>query len=225
MTRPTTRPARLVAVVGTGTEVGKTWVSARVLRTLRAEGVAVAARKPAQSYEPHDPPDGRDAAVLGMASGETPETVCSPHRWYDVALAPPMAAEALDRAPFVLADLLRELTWPGDVTVGVVETAGGLRSPIAQDADCLDLCRALEPDVVILVADAGLGTISAVRLAVDALGATGTPGGNRVVVVLNRYDVSVEVHRRNRAWLADRDGLRVVVTPGGEADLAALVRG
>ena len=42
-----TRPDLLIAVVGTGTEVGKTWVSAHLLRDLRAEGHRVAARKPA----------------------------------------------------------------------------------------------------------------------------------------------------------------------------------
>ncbi len=53
--------------------------------------------------------------------------------------------------------------------MGLVETAGGVRSPLAADGDCLDYCAALDPDVVVLVADAGLGTINAVRLTLDAL--------------------------------------------------------
>ena len=44
------RPHRLVAVIGTGTDVGKTWVTARVIGELRETGSSVAARKPAQSY-------------------------------------------------------------------------------------------------------------------------------------------------------------------------------
>ena len=94
------RPRRLVAVVGTGTDVGKTWVAARLLSDLRAAGLRVAARKPAQSFEPGDDPAGRDAAVLGAATGETAEDVCSPHRWYEVAMAPPMAADGAGPAPF-----------------------------------------------------------------------------------------------------------------------------
>jgi len=31
--------------------------------------------------------DALDAAVLGAASGEAPEAVCPPHRWYEVARA------------------------------------------------------------------------------------------------------------------------------------------
>ena len=164
------RPRRLVVVVGTGTDVGKTWVAARLLTELRGAGATVAARKPAQSFDPGDDPSDRDAAVLGAASGEPPEMVCPPHRWYEVPMAPPMAAEALGRPPFRSADLVGELGWPCDpVDVGLVETAGGVRSPLAADGDCAALCAALAPDLVVLVADAGLGTINAVRLTVDAL--------------------------------------------------------
>jgi dethiobiotin synthetase len=64
----------------------------------------------------------------------------------------------------------------------------------------------------VIVADAGLGTINAVRLTVAAL-SSWTP-----VVALNRYDEADSLHRANRAWLADRDHFTVVTTP---SDLAA----
>ena len=215
-----------MAVVGTGTEVGKTWVASRLLTDLRAAGVTVAARKPAQSFEPDDDPAHRDAAALGAASGEPPGVVCPLHRWYEVPLAPPMAAEALGRPPFTIADLVHELRWPHDpVGVGLVETAGGVRSPLAADGDCAALCAAVAPDLVVLVADAGLGTINAVRLTVEALCDVRTPVGVRapVVVVLNRFDAAVPVHIQNSQWLRRRDGLRVYALPGGEVELAALV--
>ncbi len=210
----------MVAVVGTGTEVGKTWVAALLLTYLRRQGVTVAARKPAQSFDPSDHPGTLDAAILGAATGEAPETVCPRQRWYEVALAPPMAAEALGLPPFTIGDLVAELRWPETaVDVGVVETAGGVRSPLAADGDCLALCLALEPDVVVLVADAGLGTINAVRLSLGALGGLDAPS----VVVLNRFDDAVDVHVRNRDWL-HAEGTRVVVLPGDDGELAALVR-
>jgi dethiobiotin synthetase len=208
-----------VVVVGTGTDVGKTWVAARLLMDLRAAGCTVAARKPAQSFDRDDDPAGRDAAVLGAASGEDPEAVCPPHRWYEVPMAPPMAADVLGRPPFGIADLLEELSWPaGRVDVGLVETAGGVRSPLAGDGDCAALSRALAPDLAVLVADAGLGTINAVRLTAEVLDAPS-------VVVLNRFDPSSDLHARNVAWLQERDGLRVVTVPGGEAELLGLVSG
>ena len=219
------RPRRLVAVVGTGTDVGKTWVSARLLADLRSAGLQVAARKPAQSFAPSDDPASRDAAVLGAASGEAPKDVCPLHRWYHTPMAPPMAASALGRPSFGIADLMEELRWPGGagapVDVGLVETAGGVRSPLAADGDCLDLCRALAPDLVVLVADAGLGTINSVRLTVGALGSIATP----VAVVLNRFDGTDGLHVWNLEWLRSRDELMVVTMPGEESALAALVSG
>jgi dethiobiotin synthetase len=135
-------------------------------------------------------------------------------------MAPPMAAESLGRAPFSIEDLASELSWPTDaVDVGLVETAGGVRSPLAADGDCLALCEVLAPDVVVLVADAGLGTINAVRLTLDAL--RSVPAA--VVVVLNRFDAALDLHVRNREWLQARDALTVVAGPGGEHELAAFV--
>jgi dethiobiotin synthetase len=213
------RPERLVPVTGTGTEVGKTGVAAAVLRHLAAAGRRVAARKPAQSFGPADPAESTDAAVLGEATGEAPTTVCPLPRWYPMAMAPPMAAAALGRPPFTVADLVAEVRWPAATAVGLVEAAGGIRSPQAADGDAVALGRLLRPDVVVLVADAGLGTINDVRLAVDALTApTGVPAP--VVVVLNRFDPADDLHCRNRDWLVDRDGIAVVTTPGGEDALA-----
>ena len=97
-----------------------------------------------------------------------------------------------------------------------------MRSPQADDGDAVDLVRLLAPDLVVLVADAGLGTINAVRLCVDALADSGLsplPPAPPLAVVLNRFDPTDDLHRRNRAWLADRDGLPVVVTPGEEGEL------
>jgi dethiobiotin synthetase len=208
-------------VVGTGTDIGKTWVAARLLTRLGAAGLQVAARKPAQSFGPDDDPAGLDAAVLGAATAEPPEQVCPPHRWYETAMAPPMAAESLGRPPFTIGDLMAELVWPPRaVDVGLVETAGGVRSPLAADGDCLDYCAALAPDRVVLVADAGLGTISAVRLSADVLAFLGVP----TVVVLNRFDAGAELQQRNLQWLRGRNALRVVTVPGGEAELLDFVR-
>ena len=201
------RPERLVLVAGTGTEVGKTWVACRLARALRRRGLIVAARKPAQSYDPADDLADTDAALLAHATGDHPAVVCPQHRWYPSAMAPPMAAEALGRPPFTVADLVGELTWPPAVGVGLVEAAGGVRSPIAADGDGVALAAALHPEHVVLVADAGLGTINGVRLAIAALASW------PVIVVLNRYDLADDVHARNLEWLAGRDGLDVVTDP------------
>jgi len=186
----------------------------------------VAARKPAQSFDPGDDPAGFDSAVLGAATGEPSETVCPPHRWYDVAMAPPMAADVLGRGRITMAELAAELTWPPPgVDVGLVESAGGVRSPQAHDGDAVALVAALAPDVVLVVAEAGLGTINAVRLSVGALAEGGAAEAGNIVIVLNRFNGCDDLHRRNHTWLTERDGLTVIALPGQETNLAAVVRG
>jgi dethiobiotin synthetase len=212
----TPAPAALIVVAGTGTEVGKTWVGAHLARELRRRGHEVQARKPAQSFEPDDPAEGTDAALLGAATGEAPTTVCPQHRWYPTAMAPPMAADALGRERIRLAELLEELrsSWgPEPAPIGLVELAGGIWSPHAHDGDGIELTAALAPTHIVLVADAGLGTINAIRPAVAALSPIAA-----VTTLLNRYDDTVELHRRNRAWLVDTYGLAVVTAPSDLAD-------
>ena len=103
----------------------------------------------------------------------------------------------------------------------MVETAGGVRSPQAEDGDSTDLVAALAPEVVVLVSDAGLGTINSVRLSMDALATvTGPMGGVRTVVVLDRFDGRHDIHRRNREWLVARHGYEVITLPGEESALA-----
>lgn len=199
------RPARLIVITGTGTEVGKTWWGAAAARALAAGGVTVAARKPVQSFAPTD--TTTDADVLALATGDDPHAVCPAHRWIARPLAPPMATEALGLPAFTIGDLVAETEWPTGTAVGLVEGAGGARSPLADDGDTVALVRALAPDEVVVVADAGLGTINAVRLTVAAL------APDPVVVALNHFDASDELHRRNREWLMNRDGLTVVTNP------------
>jgi dethiobiotin synthetase len=153
-----------------------------------------------------------DADVLAAATGEMPTDVCPPHRWYRRAMAPPMAAASLGLPGFTLADLASELLWP-DAAIRWIESAGGPRSPLADDGDTVDFCRLVAPDLVVLVADAGLGTINATLLAAAAL------HEHELAVVLNRYDDASELHRRNRSWLSDRCGIDPVV------DTAALASG
>jgi len=231
---------RLVVVTGTGTEVGKTWFGAATLQAARDLGVRVTARKPVQSFTAGEGPT--DADVLAASTGEDPETVCPPHRWLPVAMAPPMAAAALALPPFTIADLAAEIraSLPAFRTAGasptrpatqltadtptsglrttaaghlvLVEGAGGPRSPLSDDGDTVDLAAALDPDAVVLVADAGLGVISAVHLCAEAL------SGHPLVVALNRFDPLDELHALNCAWLRERVGLDVVTDP---ASLAA----
>ena len=202
MTAIVSRPSLLIGVIGTNTEVGKTWVTAQLLATLKLRGARVAARKPVQSYAPDD--IDTDAARLAGASGEDVADICPAHRCYPLAMAPPMAAQALGRGPVLMTEIISEVRWPANIDVGFVETVGGVRSPLSCDGDSLDLLRRMEVDRMLLVADADLGTINAVRLTLAAVGTTPT------VVFLNRFQRDNELHELNRRWLIEQDKLTVI---------------
>lgn len=216
MSPPRPQPERLVVVTGTTTGVGKTWTTAALAWAWRAGGATVAARKPVQSFDPGDLLT--DADVLAGASGERPTDVCPEHRWYPMALAPPMAAAALGRTSIAVAELLAELAWPPGCALGLVETVGGPRSPMADDADSAAYCAAVDPDDVVLVADAGLGAINAVVLAAAPLHA------GRPVVFLNRYEAADPTHLANATWLAAHTTLRITTEIANLAHALALSR-
>jgi dethiobiotin synthetase len=206
-----------VVVTGTGTEVGKTYITAAALARLRDRGHAVRARKPVQSFDPAD--EHTDADVLAAASGEDPHAVCPPHRWIARAMAPPMAADALGLVRFTIADLASEVGIAPAGVITFVEGAGGLLSPLAADGDTRDLIARLRPELVVLVADAGLGTINLTRLCAAQLRPDHSP-----VVVLNRYDARDELHRANAEWLSTRECLEIVTDPEALVDVITAVR-
>lgn len=189
-----------IVVSGTDTGVGKTWVTARLAEAMARRGVAVAVRKPVQSFDPND---GRtDAEILATASDADPVTVCPRHRWYEIPLAPPIAAEALGRPPIVMRQLVDETQLPAGA-ITLIEGVGGARSPLADDGDTVALAAAFGVALIILVAPAGLGAINAVRLGAAAFDPV------PVIVHLNRFDATNETQVRNLTWLRERDGFAV----------------
>ena len=127
-------------------------------------------------------------------------------------MAPPMAADALGCVDRIgVDDLICELQWPGGITLGLVETVGGVRSPLAHDADSLDLAVRVGADLAVLVADAELGTINATQLSLAAIDSAFE--SMPVAVFLNRYDPDCDLHRRNLDWLERHVRRPVMVDP------------
>ncbi|MGH2773217.1 MAG: ATP-dependent dethiobiotin synthetase BioD [Actinomycetota bacterium] len=201
--------AFVTVVSGTGTGVGKTWVTVRLLEILQGRGVGAAVRKPVQSFDPTAGPP--DAAILAAAAGVAEDEVCPLHRSYPLAMAPPIAARELGREPLTLSDLLAEMRLPERGLV-FIEGVGGPRSPLAEDADTCRLAEGAGAGMVVVVCPAGLGAINAAVLSTAAFGKT------PAVVFLNRYDAADAVHRTNLRWLTEKENLEV------EVEIAALAR-
>src|SRR5262249_34231968 len=143
-------------VTGTDTGVGKTFVSAGILHSLRRRGVRVAALKPAETGCDPEPADG---ALLARAAGACPVPFT-----YRLPVAPAVAAR-VEGNPFTLAPV-RAAFDALDADFCLVEGAGGLLVPFADDLLAADVAAALALPVLV-VARASLGTINHTVLTVE----------------------------------------------------------
>ncbi|MDB5431700.1 MAG: bioD [Caulobacter sp.] len=166
-----------VFVTGTGTDVGKTYVTAGLIRALVAGGRAVEALKPVVSgFDPAEP-EGSDPAELLAAAGValTPGALerISPWR-YAAPLSPPLAArrEGRELDGTAVIGLCRERVQAAGDRLLIVEGAGGVMSPLDERLTMLDLAVELGLPVL-LVAGSYLGTISHTLTAVAVLRAAG----------------------------------------------------
>jgi dethiobiotin synthetase len=147
-----------VVVLGTGTEIGKTEVSASLLRGARAAGHQVVGLKPVLTGS--DEPD--DAVRLGAAAGLTVRPLFE----FEPPISPHLAARAAGAEISLTA--VGEWVTAHAREVTLVETAGGMLSPLSDRTTNLDLAVALQPASVVLVTSARLGVLHNVAAAIVA---------------------------------------------------------
>ncbi|CAL9600447.1 dethiobiotin synthase [Streptomyces sp. enrichment culture] len=155
----------VLVVTGTGTEVGKTVVTAAVAAAAVAAGRSVAVLKAAQTgVRPDEPGDAEE--VLRLAGAVTAAETDR----YPEPLAPATAARRAGRTPVRPADVAEraeKLAAGHDLVL--VEGAGGLLVRFDPDGGTLADAAGLLAAPVLVVASAGLGTLNATELTVREL--------------------------------------------------------
>ncbi|MFI9274971.1 dethiobiotin synthase [Kitasatospora sp. NPDC052896] len=174
-------PERLLFVTGTGTEVGKTAVTAALAALALRAGRRTAVLKPGQTGVTADEP-GDAAEVLRLAGAPTARLTTRELARYPEPLAPDTAARRSGLAELTLPQVssaVAELTADHDLTL--VEGAGGLL--VRYNADGLTLAAMAQAAQapVLIVATAGLGTLNAVALTAEALRARGLRSAGVVI--------------------------------------------
>lgn len=161
---------RVVVVTGTGTDVGKTIVTAALAASYTASGMLVAAVKPVQTGLA--PAERGDLDVVQALGG--PVTVLEPVRLAE-PLAPDTAARRAGTAlPPVTATARQVVELADSHDVVLVEGVGGLLVRLdAHGATIADLMLAARTGglavAVVVVVEAGLGTLNHTGLTVAAL--------------------------------------------------------
>lgn len=173
-------------IAGTGTDIGKTYVTAALARALRAQGRSVEALKPVVSgFDPRRPA-GSDPAILldamGVALSDDSLERMSPWR-FAAPVSPPLAARMEGRSLEAsdVVDLCRRRVAAAGDGVLLVEGAGGVMSPLDDDHTMLDLIAALDLPTL-LVAGSYLGSISHTLTALHVLRAR---TGQRPAIVVS----------------------------------------
>ncbi|QDV21152.1 ATP-dependent dethiobiotin synthetase BioD 1 [Gimesia panareensis] len=160
-------------VVGTDTDVGKTFVSAAIARQLTAEGVRTGVYKPACSGSVVDEATGQpcwnDVELLRQAIGATElptERICP--QTFHAPLAPPVAAEKEGRQIDETLLLEGVRWWESQAEFLIVEGVGGVLCPLSAEQLIVDFAEKLKYPLLI-VARAGLGTINHSLLTIEVL--------------------------------------------------------
>lgn len=190
-------------VTGTGTGVGKSWVTEALVRRYRADGLAVAAVKP---LETGCVPDPEDALRLAHASGDAALAHLPGFVRRRAPLAP-WAAE-LEGEPALpgtheLVKAIRSAT--GHAEVRIAEGAGGPLVPLDGERDVVHLMVALGWPVLLVGLD-GLGTLSHTLSAHECLRGRGL---EVAAVALTRQGEELS-QQTNRTILAARLSCPVV---------------
>lgn len=215
---------RALFITGTGTDIGKTYVSCALVRVLKAMGRDVDVLKPVVSGFDEAAPEGSDPVLLLQAMGVEPnaEAIAEISPWrYRAPLAANLAARAenarIDHAEIV-ALCKHRMAAARDVFL--IEGAGGVMSPLADDTTYLDLIVALGAPIL-LVAGTYLGAISHALTAQAAIKARGLKLS--AVVLSESGDGNVGLDLTRDALAPFTSGVPIVEAP--RHDRALLERG
>ncbi|MEY2936614.1 MAG: hypothetical protein RL033_7363 [Pseudomonadota bacterium] len=166
-------------VLGTGTGVGKSYVAEALLRSLAAAGHSVAGLKPIETgcrTSADGQPREGDAALLEAASQHVKHPRPHPLYSFREPIAPSLAAHREGQQ----IDIDAVASWVDrarcqmhGLPTLVIETAGGVFSPLSETATNFDLARTLGAARWLLVAPDRLGVLHDVTSTLRAMAALG----------------------------------------------------
>jgi dethiobiotin synthetase len=203
-------------VTGAGTDIGKTWVCAALLRFWRERGLEPMALKPvASGYDPTAPQDsdgGALVAALGQPMDAAHVEAITPFR-LRAPLSPDQAAAregvrlSASEVVTACAPLIARARGPV-----LIEGAGGVMSPLNEVETMLDLALAFQIPAI-FVCGSYLGAISHALTGLAVLKAAGvaTP-----LILVNETPGSVVDLRETASSLTDHAGAPAVAVTRNE---------
>lgn len=200
-----------VFVTGTGTDVGKTYVSALLVKTLRMQGRSAGYFKPALSGASRRdgalvPGDAEEVCRVSGLPGPAAQYVAY---LYEHAVSPHLAAR-LEGPPITRERIIERFSQvAARFDYLVAEGCGGLFCPLNDGEKPLllgDVAAMLGLPLVI-VSPSGLGAINAAVLTAEYAAKLGLPV---LAAVMNGFEAGNPLHEDNRVQIERFTGLRTI---------------
>ena len=197
---------KCIFVTGTGTDIGKTYVTALLIKKLRGMGISAGYYKFAASGEEIDNIPADAWHVKKFA--DLPDEKFISYS-YKEAVSPHLAAK-LENRPIEFSVLEHDFKVArNNFDFLVVEGSGGIICPLRWDNEKIilsDLVKHFDLPTII-VADSGLGTINATVLTVEYLRAKNIPIKG---IILNRFDENRLIDVDNEKMIIELTTLPII---------------
>ena len=199
--------AKALFITGTGTDVGKTYVSALIAKKLKEEGLDIGYYKAALSGS-NEITDS-DAWYVKEKAKLTDSYEEMVSYTYKHAYSPHLASQ-IEGNPVdikVIKQAYKDISKRHDYMI--VEGSGGIICPIRYDKDkkifLEDIIKELDiPSIII--ADAGLGTINSTVLTIEYMMKKKLKING---VILNKFEISNVMHEDNRQMIEEITDIKV----------------
>jgi len=193
-----------IFITATGTDIGKTYVSALIVKAIIEKGINCGYYKPALSGDVYP----NDCEYVLKTAGINKEANNYVSYKFKPAVSPHLASQ-LENNPIELDKIISDFNRIKiEHDYVLVEGAGGIVCPFGDNLLLPDVIKALELDIII-VASASLGTINSTVLTAEY---AKNHGINVKGIILNNYNEKDLMQIDNKKMVEKLTGIKVIAT-------------
>lgn len=192
-----------IFITATGTDAGKTYISALIVKKMRESGFNCGYYKPALSGDVYP----NDCEYVLKTAGIEDDAKDFVSYKFKPALSPHLASQK-ENTQIILGKIIEDFNRiQKSYDYVLVEGAGGIVCPFGDNLLLEDVIKNLGLDIII-VAPSGLGSINSTVLTVEYARSHGI---NVKGIIMNNFDNS-EMHIDNKKMIEKLTGLKVLTT-------------
>lgn len=209
-----------IFITATGTEVGKTYVSALLVKALREQGIDAGYFKPALSdaYFKNGRLIPGDAAYVCEVAGIEEEPCNLVSHIYTTPVSPHLAARQEDTASVSIVKIMQDFERHAEKhDMLVIEGCGGIVCPLSEDPSLMlsDVMQKIGAPLLI-VSDSSVGSINSCVLTIEYARQHHL---HIVGVLMNNYDAQSILHSDNAFQIEKLTGIEVLGTVSSGASI------